>query len=56
MQKDVLFLFLNRNVDIELMLNKVQEGRRQERKRGISNAEMYEFEDMESLSKFLLAM
>lgn len=38
------------------MLTKVMESRRKERKRGISNAKMYEFKDMESLSEFLLTM
>ena len=54
--KHIKFEFINRNADVEAMMNKVAEGRSQERKRGISNAKMYEFEDMESLSKFLIAM
>ena len=54
--KSIKFEFINRNADVEAMMNKVAEGRSQERKRGISNAKMYEFEDMESLSKFLIAM
>jgi hypothetical protein len=38
------------------MMNKVAEGRSQGRKRGISNAIIHRFEDMESLSEFLIAM
>lgn len=54
--KDIKFEFINRNKDVDAMMTKVAESRSQERKRGISNAKMYDFEDMESLSKFLLAM
>lgn len=54
--KNVRFVFVNRCSDIETMMNRVSEGRRRERKRGVGNAKMYEFEDMESLSNFLLAM
>ena len=54
--KDIKFEFVNRNCDVEIIMTKVAESRSQERKRGISNAQMYEFEDMESLSEFLLAM
>ncbi len=54
--KDIKFEFVNRNSDVEVMMTKVSESRSQERKRGISNAKMYEFEDMDSLSEFLLAM
>ena len=38
------------------MTTKVREGRSRERKRGVGNAKMYEFKDMESLEKFLIAM
>ena len=54
--KNITFEFINRNADIEAMMNKVAEGRIQERKRGISNATIHKFEDMESLSAFLIAM
>ena len=54
--KNITFEFINRNADIEAMMNKVAEGRSQERKRGISNATIHKFEDMESLSEFLIAM
>ena len=54
--KTIRFEFVNRNSDVEAMMTKVSEGRSQERKRGISNAKIYKFKDMESLSKFLLAM
>jgi len=54
--KNIIFKFINRNADIEAMMNKVAEGRIQERKRGISNATIHKFEDMESLSAFLIAM
>ena len=54
--KDLKFEFIHCATDIETMIAKVAEGRKQERKRGISNAKMYEFEDMESLSKYLLSI
>lgn len=54
--KNIKFEFTNCNADVEAMMNKVAEGRNQERKRGISNATIYKFEDMESLSEFLMAM
>ena len=54
--KDVKFDYVNRNSDIEAMMTKVSDSRSQERKRGISNAKMYEFDDMKSLSDYLLAM
>lgn len=54
--KHIKFEFINRNADVEAMMNKVAEGRSQERKRGISNATIHKFEDMESLSEFLIAM
>ena len=54
--KAIHFDFVNRNSDVETMMTKVVECRSQERKRGVSNAKMYEFHDMESLSEFLLAM
>ena len=52
----IKFEFINRNADVEAMMNKVAEGRSQGRKRGISNAIIHRFEDMESLSEFLIAM
>ena len=54
--KEKTFVFINRNADIEAMMNKVAEGRIQERKRGISTATIHKFEDMESLSEFLITM
>ena len=54
--KNIKFEYINRNADVEAMMNKVAEGRSQERKRGINNATIYKFEDMESLSEFLIAM
>lgn len=54
--KDVIFKFVNRNSDIEAMMTKVSDSRSQERKRGISNAKVHKFKDMDSLSEFLLAM
>lgn len=50
------FSFANCSAEVDTMLNKVEDGRKRERKRGISNAQMYKFEDMQSLSEFLLAM
>ena len=55
-RSDVKFCFENCCEEVELMLTKVADGRSRERKRGISNARMYEFKDMRSLSEFLLAM
>ncbi len=52
----VNFSFDNRNEDVESMMTKVAEGRKRERKRGVGNAKMYKFQDMESLSDYLLAM
>ncbi len=54
--KTVHFSFENRNEDVESMMTKVAEGRNRERKRGVGNAKMYKFKDMESLSDYLLAM
>ena len=55
-QKDKTFTFTGQNSDVATMMTKVREGRSRERKRGVGNAKMYEFKDMESLSEFLLAM
>lgn len=52
----ISFNFVNRNEDITSMMTKVAEGRKHERVRGVGNAKMYKFNDMESLSKHLLAM
>ncbi|MBQ7472434.1 MAG: hypothetical protein IJS97_08445 [Prevotella sp.] len=52
----VTFRFINRNEDVEMMMTKVAESRKHERLRGIGNAKMYEFHDMNSLSRFLLTM
>ena len=54
--KEKTFSFANQNEDVATMMTKVREGRNRERKRGVGNAKMYEFNDMESLSRFLLAM
>lgn len=50
------FELINLNEDVMTMLSKVKESRCQERKRGIDSSKMYEFNDMESLSEFLLTM
>lgn len=50
------FSFANQNDEIAMMMTKVSEGRNRDRKRGVGNAKMYEFRDMESLSRFLLSM
>jgi hypothetical protein len=44
------------NSEVDIMLSRVREGRAQERKRGIARPRMYEFNNMESLSSFLLNM
>ena len=54
--KGKTFSFLNMNDDVAMMMKKVSEGRNRERKRGVGNAKMYEFDDMESLSKYLLTI
>ena len=50
------FTVINQNDDVATMMIKVREGRNRERKRGVGNAKMYEFKDMESLEEFLIAM
>lgn len=50
------FTVINQNDDVATMMEKVREGRSRERKRGVGNAKMYEFKDMESLEEFLIAM
>ena len=54
--RDKTFTFTGQNDDVATMMTKVRDGRSRERKRGVGNAKMYEFKDMESLSKFLLAI
>jgi len=54
--KGKTFHYVNRNDDVEAMMTRVADSRSRERKRGISNAQMLKFHDMESLSKYLLAM
>ena len=49
------FTFINQNEDVATMMTKVREGRNRERIRGVGNAKIYEFKDMESLSAFLSA-
>ena len=53
---DKTFTLVNQNEDVSTMMTKVREGRSRERKRGVGNAKMYEFKDMESLEEFLIAM
>ncbi len=53
---DKTFSFINQNDDVATMMSKVSDGRSRERTRGVGNAKIYEFEDMESLSKYLLAL
>ena len=50
------FTVINQNDDVSTMMIKVREGLNRERKRGVGNAKMYEFKDMESLEEFLIAM
>ena len=54
--KNRTFEMINLNEDVKTMLSKVKESRNRERKRGMDSSKMYEFNDLESLSKFLLAM
>ncbi len=53
--KNKVFTLTGQNNDVATMMTKVREGRSRERKRGVGNAKMYEFKDIESLSRFLLA-
>ena len=55
-KKGKTFSFVNMNDDVAVMMKKVSEGRNRDRKRGVGNAKMYEFDDMESLSKYLLTI
>ena len=54
--KDKKFSFAGQIEEVRTMISMVQEGRRQERKRGIAHAKMYEFSDMEKLSSYLMSM
>lgn len=54
--KDKSFILVNQNKDVATMMTKVREGRSRERKRGVGTAKMYEFDDMESLSSYLIAI
>lgn len=49
------FIFINQNEDVAAMMAKVREGRNREWIRGVGNAKIYEFKDIESLSAFLSA-
>lgn len=54
--KNIHFDMRNQNQEVATMMMRVTEGRQQERKRGIAHPKMYEFDNMESLSAFLLTM
>ena len=54
--KEKKFMFTNQIEEVFIMMTKVQESRSRERKRGIKHAKVYEFNDMESLSKYLLTI
>ena len=54
--KDKYFTLVNQNNDVAMMMTKVRDGRNRERKRGVGNAKMYEFDDIEKLEEFLIAM
>ena len=54
--KDKKFSFIGQIEEVRTMILMVQEGRRQERKRGIAHAKMYEFSNMEKLSSYLMSM
>ena len=54
--KDKKFSFTGQIEEVRTMISMVQEGRRQERKRGIAHAKMYEFSNMEKLSSYLMSM
>lgn len=50
------FSFINMCDEIKTMLNKVQNSRRQERKRGVANAKIIKFDNIESLSEYFITM
>lgn len=54
--KDNAIALLNMNDEVSMMMTKVREGRNRERRHGISTAKMHKFNDIESLSDFLIAM
>lgn len=54
--KDKKFSFSGQIEEVRTMISMVQEGRRQERKRGIAHAKMYEFSNMEKLSSYLMSI
>lgn len=54
--KEKVFTFIDQNEEVETMMTKVREGRNRERKRGVGNARMFKFNDMDSLSEYLKAM
>ena len=53
---DKVFTFINQNEDVSTMMTIVRDGRSRERKRGVGNAKMLEFDNMEKLSEYLIAM
>ncbi len=54
--KDKKIILTEQSEEVGIMITKVAENRAVERKRGIANAKIFEFKDMESLSSFLLTM
>ena len=54
--KDKKFVFTKQASEVQTMISRVQEGRKQERKRGIMHPKMYSFNNMEKLSSFLMSM
>ena len=53
---DKQFSFVKQIEEVSTMISTVQESRRQERKRGIAHAKMYEFNNMEKLSSYLMSI
>jgi len=51
--KDKNFILKEQSEEVGIMLSKVTESRNCERKRGIANATILEFKDMDSLSSYL---
>ncbi len=51
--KDKNFILKEQSEEVGIMLSKVAESRNCERKRGIANATILEFKDMDSLSSYL---
>lgn len=53
---DKKYIFIGQTDEVQTMISRVQESRKRERNRGIVHPQMYSFNNMDSLSSFLLNM